>query len=427
MSDVVIKVENLSKKYTIRRLNGRDDSLRHAIHNLAIAPFRWVAEQGAKRSGNGRGNTHQGATGTLEEFHALKDVSFEVNRGEVVGIIGRNGAGKSTLLKILSRITEPTNGRVRIKGRVASLLEVGTGFHPELTGRENIFLNGGILGMKRQEIKRKFDEIVTFAEIDKFLDTPVKRYSSGMYVRLAFAVAAHLDPEILLIDEVLAVGDADFQRKCLGKMGRVAKEGRTVLFISHSMGSIGTLTERCVLLDSGQVILDGDTQSVIHQYLSAKRTAPFYSAVRDTSPYIKKISVKTKHGGETHVSGDPMTIEIHVNFGEPVTDMCLALQIVNQFGLPVIHCAQYDGPCRFGERAGTFVLTCRIPSLRLNVGMHSITCHLAKPPGGPAFDRVFDVCHFSVVIVNKTTLFGWRADACAYLEDFTFSAEYRAE
>ena len=206
----------------------------------------------------------------IEEFWALKDVSFEVKRGEVLGIIGRNGAGKSTLLKILSRITEPTAGRVRIRGRVASLLEVGTGFHPELTGRENIFLNGAILGMTRAEIQRKFDEIVAFAEVEKFLDTPVKRYSSGMYVRLAFAVAAHLEPEILVVDEVLAVGDAEFQKKCLGKMGEVAEGGRTVLFVSHNMPAVSALCSRAVLLVGGKLHSHGDVAKVIASYLGDK-------------------------------------------------------------------------------------------------------------------------------------------------------------
>jgi lipopolysaccharide transport system ATP-binding protein len=206
--------------------------------------------------------------GATEEFWALRDVSFEVKRGEVLGIIGRNGAGKSTLLKILSRITEPSAGRVTIKGRVASLLEVGTGFHPELTGRENIYLNGAILGMTRAEIRKKFDEIVAFAEIEKFLDTPVKRYSSGMYVRLAFAVAAHLEPEILVVDEVLAVGDVEFQRKCLGKMSEVAGGGRTVLFVSHNIGAIRRLTPRCLLLEQGRIRLDAPVAQAAEHYMA---------------------------------------------------------------------------------------------------------------------------------------------------------------
>ena len=259
MSETIIRVENLGKKYIIRHQQRESYiALRDVISNKVSSCFKRILHPGreACKSNN-----------SVEEFWALKDVSFEIKGGETVGIIGRNGAGKSTLLKLLSRITEPTTGRIHLKGRVASLLEVGTGFHPELTGRENIFLNGAILGMTREEIKRKFDEIVAFAEVEKFLDTPVKRYSSGMYVRLAFAVAAHLEPEILLVDEVLAVGDAQFQKKCLGKMGDVAKEGRTVLFVSHNMSSIQKLCGRAVLLNKGGIQFEGMSEDVIANYL----------------------------------------------------------------------------------------------------------------------------------------------------------------
>src|SRR3989441_2246269 len=261
MSDVVIRAENLGKKYVIghQAEDGRYVALRDVLmHNVRSM---WHKTKDLVR-GDAivQGDSH-------EEVWALRDINFKIHQGDVVGIIGRNGSGKSTLLKILSRITEPTEGRVSIRGRVSSLLEVGTGFHPELTGRENIFLNGAILGMTRAEIKRKFDEIVAFAEIEKFLDTPVKRYSSGMYVRLAFAVAAHLEPEILLVDEVLAVGDAVFQKKCLGKMGDVAKEGRTVLFVSHNMTAVKSLCRRAIWLDEGQIIQSGETALVVNNYL----------------------------------------------------------------------------------------------------------------------------------------------------------------
>lgn len=252
MSHPIITVENLSKKYMLGQVH--TDLLSERLGGL----FK-------KSKGISNRDSQQ-------EFWALKDVSFEVQQGEVVGIIGRNGAGKSTLLKILSRITSPTDGRVEMYGRVASLLEVGTGFHPELTGRENIFLNGAILGMSKAEVRKKFDEIVSFAEIDKFVDTPVKRYSSGMYVRLAFAVAAHLDPEILIIDEVLAVGDAEFQKKCLGKMGSVAQAGRTVLFVSHNMAAVSGLCHRAILLDCGQVVTTGPCGEVIDLYTSKKQS-----------------------------------------------------------------------------------------------------------------------------------------------------------
>ncbi len=293
MSDFIIRVENLGKKYKIRHQQQeryvalRDVMARRVIgvgYSVLSGIRSWVpglrcsASNGHQPISNGNGNhasrdteyrtpNPQNLTPKTEEFWALKDVSFEVKQGEVVGIIGRNGAGKSTLLKILSRITEPTEGRVRIRGRVASLLEVGTGFHPELTGRENIFVNGAILGMTREEVRRKFDEIIAFAEIEKFLDTPVKRYSSGMYVRLAFAVAAHLEPEILLVDEVLAVGDTEFQKKCLGKMGDVAKGGRTVLFVSHNMAAIQSLCCKGIFLEKGYLLKSGSVDSVIHDYL----------------------------------------------------------------------------------------------------------------------------------------------------------------
>ena len=259
MTDFAIKVEALGKRYRIGAQQLAYRNLREKINETALAPFR-AARHLFSRNGNGNSRAKS------QTFWALKDVSFEVKPGEVVGIIGRNGAGKSTLLKILSRITEPTEGYADIHGRIASLLEVGTGFHPELTGRENTYLNGSILGMKRAEINRKFDEIVAFAEIDKFIDTPVKHYSSGMYVRLAFAVAAHLDPEILLVDEVLAVGDARFQKKCLGKMGDVAREGRTILFVSHNMVAIQNLCPRSLLLDEGLVVAAGNTSEVLADY-----------------------------------------------------------------------------------------------------------------------------------------------------------------
>ena len=259
MPDTIITVENLSKKYLIQHQQKECYAcLRDVIADKAKSVWQKI-----KKPTDGFQHKNQ-----IEEFWALKEVSFEIKKGETVGIIGRNGAGKSTLLKLLARITEPTTGKIHLRGRVASLLEVGTGFHPELTGRENIFLNGAILGMTREEIRRKFDEIVAFAEVEKFLDTPVKRYSSGMYVRLAFAVAAHLEPEILLVDEVLAVGDAEFQKKCLGKMGDVARKGRTVLFVSHNMNAIERLCNKVIIIHQGRIKKIGnDVQDIIHQYI----------------------------------------------------------------------------------------------------------------------------------------------------------------
>jgi lipopolysaccharide transport system ATP-binding protein len=275
MPESVIRVEKLSKKY-ILGAKGKSDGLRHVIHDFATAPLRWIKNSGAGKNGGADAGLNGGTA--AEGFWALKNVSFDIKRGEVVGVIGRNGAGKSTLLKILSRITEQTEGRAEITGRVASLLEVGTGFHPELTGRENVFLNGAILGMGRAEIRKKFDEIVAFAEVEKFLDTPVKRYSSGMYVRLAFAVAAHLEPEILIVDEVLAVGDAQFQKKCMEKMDQVAKLGRTILLVTHQLGVAAKTCNRCLLFKKGELCMDSSPVAVINEYYAssgadAKNTA----------------------------------------------------------------------------------------------------------------------------------------------------------
>lgn len=299
--DVVIRAEGLGKKYVIG----------HQAERESYTALRDVIARNVRNLGRTAMDLVRGRpsiTGdTLEEFWALRDVNFEIRRGEVVGVIGRNGAGKSTLLKVLSRITEPSEGRVEIRGRVASLLEVGTGFHPELTGRENIYLNGAILGMTHAEIRRKFDEIVDFAEVEKFLDTPVKRYSSGMYVRLAFAVAAHLEPEILIVDEVLAVGDAEFQKKCLGKMGEVAGQGRTVLFVSHNMAAVQTLCSRGLLLAKGRISLDSTAEKTIGQYIEnvGERVASAYPRHIQPSLTLNQIRLST----ETLAEGNELDVE----------------------------------------------------------------------------------------------------------------------
>jgi lipopolysaccharide transport system ATP-binding protein len=305
MSEWVIRIENLGKRYRVRH---ELDSHRYvALRDVIVERFNQLV----RKSGVARPFS--------EDFWALKDVSFEVKQGEAVGIIGRNGAGKSTLLKILSRITEPTAGRIRLKGRVSSLLEVGTGFHPELTGRENIFLNGTILGMRKSEINRKFDAIVSFSGVEKFIDTPVKRFSSGMLVRLAFSVAAHLEPEVLVIDEVLAVGDAAFQKKCLGKMQDVASEGRTVLFVSHDLAAVEKLCTRAILMDSGKCQTDGPTSETINRY----QTSMVQSAFRDLTSRkdrkgeggvrFSRIQLLNDQGNEQNVflSGKPLRIRMH--------------------------------------------------------------------------------------------------------------------
>jgi lipopolysaccharide transport system ATP-binding protein len=417
MPDIVIKAENLGKKYVIG----------HQTERVPYLALRDVWMQNARTLWNKTKDLAKGKPviqgDTTEEVWALKDVNFEIRSGEAVGIIGRNGAGKSTLLKILSRITEPSAGRVTINGRVASLLEVGTGFHPELSGRENIYLNGTILGMTRKEIKRKFDEIVAFAEVEKYLDTPVKRYSSGMYVRLAFAVAAHLEPEILVVDEVLAVGDAEFQKRCIGKMNQLASNGRTVLFVSHNLAAVGSLTNRSILLKNGFVSLDSVTDDVIIWYLkSANGESSHYIAEKDTYPYISNISLITSDGGGIQRNGQPLVIQVKIKFDEPIPKACFSFQIFNEMGVAVAHCWQYEKGQNIGGEPGIYLLTFTIPKVRLNIGNYSLTCHLTEPPGGRAFERLKNVCNFSVEIIEGTTLFGWRRDACTYHEQYTCEA-----
>lgn len=324
MADPVIRVEQVSKKFIISHEDPeRYKSLRDAIANNAKKLF---------------GKAHQNGHVSQEEFYALRDVSFDIHQGDRVGIIGRNGAGKSTLLKILSRITEPTAGRIKIRGRVASLLEVGTGFHPELTGRENIFLNGTILGMTRAEIRKKFDEIVAFAEVEKFLDTPVKRYSSGMYVRLAFAVAAHLEPEILVVDEVLAVGDAQFQKKCLGKMEDVSKsEGRTILFVSHQMGTIAQLCDNAIFLKKGNLISHGPTGRIIEEYIGNNDEQDgnqYFSEKANLDVYFKRVYTTNanKELQEEYKFNEEVIVAGEVVIKRPLFNLKLGVTLQNIHG-----------------------------------------------------------------------------------------------
>ena len=336
MSDIAIRVDNLSKQYRIGAQQAAYRTIRETLVDGFQAPFR--------RTGRLlRGQAH-GAADLQEAIWALRDVSFEINRGEAVGIIGRNGAGKSTLLKILSKITKPTRGRVEIHGRVGSLLEVGTGFHAELTGRENVYLNGTILGMRKREVDRKFDEIVAFAEIEKFLDTPVKHYSSGMYVRLAFAVAAHLEPEILLVDEVLAVGDVAFQKKCLGKMSGVAKAGRTVLFVSHNMEAVQRFCGRSLLVESGRVIRQGPSVEVVQEYLrtgAPKGENRFTDrTVRSGTGSAQCIRVRILDEDENVSGSIPMgrglSMELEFQCNRPISALSVGARLRNSVGQGIV-------------------------------------------------------------------------------------------
>lgn len=367
MSDSVIRVENLGKKYILgHQREERYTTLRDSIANSAKGLLKSVR----------RGKSQDGDPSS-EEFWALKDVSFDIKQGDRVGIVGRNGAGKSTLLKILSRITEPTNGSIRIKGRVASLLEVGTGFHPELTGRENISLNGAILGMSKVEIASKFDEIVAFAEVEKFLDTPVKRYSSGMYVRLAFSVAAHLEPEILIVDEVLAVGDAQFQKKCLGKMEDVGKEGRTVLFVSHNMATVTTLCQRGIWLVDGEVNLDASAELVTSKYLTYgvenSGEVLLKSPAKNQRFWFKKISLID---AKSHVTAnfdvrEPIKICLEYEVAQKIDNLEIGFKVFNSFGITIF---TVDRSLSLSSElsVGNYLAEIEIPRLFLSPGSYTI-------------------------------------------------------
>jgi ABC-type polysaccharide/polyol phosphate transport system ATPase subunit len=415
MSDTVIRVENLGKKYIIgHQKQERYTALRDVIAHGAKSLGGKVLKPFGKKM----------ADPAVEEFWALNDVSFEIKQGDRVGIIGGNGAGKSTLLKILSRITEPTRGRISIKGRVASLLEVGTGFHPELTGRENIYLNGAILGMGKVEIQRKFDEIVAFAEVDKFLDTPVKRYSSGMYVRLAFAVAAHLEPEILIVDEVLAVGDAAFQQKCLGKMEDVAvKEGRTVLFVSHNMQAISQLTRRCIMLSRGINQFDGSTDKAMMTYLLAQREASdhpaYYEApLNKSGNYLAWARVHSSEPQGLHSWGKPITFEFALNITEPQESICFSFQVFNINQQSITHHWIFDSETPFGRQAGQVILQCFMPRFRAYMGKYDLTTWLSERRSGLITESLSNICHFEITMEGvRRQEYEWQPNECIYLED----------
>jgi len=388
MSDIAIQVEGLGKRYRI----GAREKPRGAA-GLLTAPFRYLG---------------QALRGPSEEetLWALRNVSFQVRRGEVLGIIGRNGAGKSALLKVLSRITEPTEGFAEIRGRVGSLLEVGTGFHPELTGRENVYLNGAILGMKKREIDAKFDEIAAFAEVERFLDTPVKRYSSGMYVRLAFAVAAHLDPEVLLVDEVLAVGDVAFQKKCLGKMSDVAGQGRTVLFVSHNMGAVGRLCHRAVVLAAGTVQGIGSAQNMIALYTShgaaekGERLWPQDSGPGDEEIRLCGIRIRGPEGrvGASLDITRPFQIELEYAVFREIPPPRIGVGLAGPDGTIVCFSADMENQASAGERRtpGRYISACTVPGNFLNQGPYSVSNCWADLPNVKVYFAETNLLDFHV-------------------------------
>jgi lipopolysaccharide transport system ATP-binding protein len=399
----IVRVENLSKQYRLGTREAAYGTLRESIVEAVRAPLKRL------RGSNGKRNS--------ETIWALKGVSFEVDPGEVIGIIGRNGAGKSTLLKVLSRITEPTAGRAELYGRVASLLEVGTGFHPELTGRENLYLNGAILGMKKTEIDRKFDEIVAFAELEKFLDTPVKRYSSGMYMRLAFAVASHLEPEIMVVDEVLAVGDVSFQKKCLGKMEDVAQEGRTVLFVSHNMVAIQSLCKRALWLDKGEIVEDGAAAAVVSNYLNSSfgsdglleevwpevATAPGNESVR-----LHRVEVKQGDESAAQPLRTTSPFSIAVEYWNLVPDakLHITLHLYTEHEVIAFTTGSGSGEREWSGRpmpTGLFRSVCFIPGELLNVGRHRFKVLVIKDSSSVLYQHESEVA-FEILDLDEREL-----------------------
>jgi lipopolysaccharide transport system ATP-binding protein len=398
LADVILRTTDLGKRYRIGGEQEAYRTMRDTIVRAALRPIERIRNPGA-------------VTHVSQDLWALRHVDFEVCVGEAVGIIGRNGAGKSTLLKVLSHITEPTEGRVEIKGRVASLLEVGTGFHQELSGRENIYLNGAILGMTRAEIKSKFDEIVDFSEIGRFLDTPVKRYSSGMFVRLAFAVAAHLEPEILIVDEVLAVGDAEFQKKCLGKMEDVAGRGRTVLFVSHNMAAVSALCSRAVLMENGRLVESGPTREVTQAYLKRGRQASQTTLDKRTDRrgdgQLRFIAISLEDEYGESISSIPaggsvtVRLEYEVRDGRPLKSVVLGVSVKGLYGQPLFICLSRTGRAGYLTLPPTGSVRCRIPELPLIPGVYMMDVWCK------AREVIVDhVAHASELTVTESDFFG---------------------
>lgn len=422
MSEPIIRVESLGKNY---RLGGNP--------NARNQTFREQLTQQGKQFLSRTSNLLRGKLSPkkapLQDFWALRDVSFDVQPGEVIGVVGRNGAGKSTLLKLLSRITHPSTGRITLNGRVASLLEVGTGFHPDLTGRENIFLNGAILGMSRSEILRKFDEIVDFSEVSRFLDTPVKRYSSGMFVRLAFAVAAHLEPEILIIDEVLAVGDLVFQKKCIGKMQDVAQSGRTVIFVSHNMQTVSSLTAKSLYLESGALVSYGPTKQIIDLYLNrqASQFEIYQAEPKGETAEITRVELKTSLPGNVQNFGQPMQVLIDVDTPEPIPNSAISFQVFTALHQPVLHVLNLDSEVPMLRQSGHHRLTCSFPRLKLYPGNYYLSFYFGASEPRRVFEAPKQICPFEVTVLESPRDFYWYPDNALYVEDVDWNATSHGE
>lgn len=411
--EIILQIENVSKQYRLGVVG--TGTISHDLNRWWYKirgkedPYLRIGEENKRDS-----------AGDSQYIWALKDINFEVQKGAVLGIIGKNGSGKSTLLKILSKVTTPTTGTVKSKGRIASLLEVGTGFHPELTGKENIFLNGAILGMTKAEIASKFDEIVEFAGVQRYVNTPVKRYSSGMKVRLAFAVAAHLEPEILVVDEVLAVGDAEFQKKAIGKMKDISKGGgRTVLFVSHDMNAISLLTDTVIVLKNGTIHYNGNTNDGIMHYLTENSKELHYNAVANTTkPNITAIDVCTSLPGNIHEHGKELRINFELNIPFKTDHLAISFQVIDEFQNPIVHIWHYDLGEGTHREKGTHVFSCIIEKIKLYMGSYSLRLYLANSHTKERYDYIDSTCNFKIeMIQNVRKGYKWQRGECKYIED----------
>ncbi|MFZ4672010.1 MAG: polysaccharide ABC transporter ATP-binding protein [Flavobacterium sp.] len=412
MSQLAIKTENISKQYRLGKVG--TGTLSHDLNRL------WYKVRGLEDPYVKIGEANdRSMKGESDYVWSLRDINFEIEQGDSVGIIGRNGAGKSTLLKLLSKVTKPTTGGFKVNGRIASLLEVGTGFNPEMTGRENIYLNGAILGMRRAEITRKLDEIIDFSGVERYIDTPVKRYSSGMYVRLAFAVAAHLESEILIVDEVLAVGDAEFQKKCLGKMGEVSKgEGRTVLFVSHNLQAVSSLTTKSLVLEKGSLEFDGPTYNAIDFYLNGNEFSTKYIGNQPISiPHVREVEVLTSNPGGIHSFGKELRIRFKLYTPLKIESAALSYQIINYKGLPVLHILNLSEEQDFGKNPGEYELTSIMPKCNLYPGKYSLIIHFADRKTKKKYETISEQCYFEVQKFGVLREYYWYPDHAVYVEE----------
>lgn len=415
MNNIAIKVEGVSKKYRLGVVSSATlkKDFKKSIYNFFFKTKKIDCVVENDRT----------LTDNSEYVWSLQGINFEIEKGDVVGIIGKNGSGKSTLLKIISQITAPSEGEIKINGKIASLLEVGTGFHPELTGRENIYLNGSILGMRKTEITNKLIEIIEFAGVQRYIDTPVKRYSSGMYVRLAFAIAAHLDTDILIIDEVLAVGDSEFQNKCLGKMNDISKkEGKTVLFVSHNINSISNLTNKCILLENGKISFSGKTEDAITKYYSSSKEIvnTYNSQYNNERLKILKVEIFTTYTSFTQACEGTFKIRFTIQNSESIDNAGISFQIYNNIDSPIVHISLFNSEQPFLSELGIHTYECEIPKLRLFMGDYKINVYVAENSGQNLLEVLEGICPFNVKMINKHRDYDWQANSCAYLEEFNW-------